>query len=200
MSADIRIDAVSICSSPDLYMSNTLPLLRGTVSLSQALSNDDNILAQIVYPQQRQAFYNYLYAHTADIEAVVSSTLRVKGCRVSGIKTWISGSYNVCVPVHINPPSDFLTVLVRIPLPYKVGDSKCPGNGEEKLRCEVASYIWTQENCPDVPIPVLFGFGFQNGLTVCLFRFSVVILLISTNTYLLQFTTPRSASFFARWK
>ncbi|KAK0103267.1 hypothetical protein ONS95_005300 [Cadophora gregata] len=40
-----------------------------------------------------------------------------------------------------------------------------PGNADEKLRCEVASYLWIQENCPDVSIPYLFGFGFPNGQT-----------------------------------
>ncbi|KAH8710096.1 hypothetical protein GQ44DRAFT_626978, partial [Phaeosphaeriaceae sp. PMI808] len=36
-------------------------------------------------------------------------------------------------------------------------------NAEEKLRCEVAAYIWIESNCPDIPIPCLRGFGFRNG-------------------------------------
>lgn len=54
-------------------------------------------------------------------------------------------------------------VFVRLPLPYKVGEAPYPGNAEEKLRCEAATYIWIQNNCPDVPIPHLRGFGFSNG-------------------------------------
>ncbi|KAH8729162.1 hypothetical protein BGZ61DRAFT_529415 [Ilyonectria robusta] len=41
----------------------------------------------------------------------------------------------------------------------KVGEASCPRNVDEKLRCEAATYIWLQQNCPDVPIPRLFGFG-----------------------------------------
>ncbi|KAH7333502.1 hypothetical protein BKA65DRAFT_527621 [Rhexocercosporidium sp. MPI-PUGE-AT-0058] len=74
--------------------------------------------------------------------------------------------YDVCIPVYISPPSNVRSVLVRIPLPYKVGEAKSPGNVDEKLRCEVASYLWIQENCPDVSIPYLFGFGFSNGQTI----------------------------------
>jgi hypothetical protein len=78
---------------------------------------------------------------------------------------YLAVMYNVCIPVYISPPSD-ARVLVRIPLPYKVREAKYPGNVDEKLRCEVASYIWIQENCPDVPIPRLFGCGFPDGHTV----------------------------------
>ncbi|TAQ88602.1 hypothetical protein B7494_g3062 [Chlorociboria aeruginascens] len=145
-------------------MSNILPLLKGTITLEDALNEDDNILARIEYPRRKYEFYNYLSAHKAEIEATVSFHLGVNECRVSDAKTWMSGSYNVCIPVYINPGSD-MRVLFRVPLPYKLGEAKFPGNVDEKLRCEVASYIWIQEHCPDLPIPVLFGFGFQDGQT-----------------------------------
>lgn len=41
-----------------------------------------------------------------------------------------------------------------------------PGNVDEELRFEVATYIWIHENCPTVPIPTLYGFGFPDGQTV----------------------------------
>ncbi|OJJ69560.1 hypothetical protein ASPBRDRAFT_198212 [Aspergillus brasiliensis CBS 101740] len=50
------------------------------------------------------------------------------------------GSYNVCIPVWVNPPS-VNRVLIRIPLPYKIGEATNPGNVDEKLRCEAATYI-----------------------------------------------------------
>lgn len=148
-------------------MSNTLRLLNGRITLDRALNDDDNILAQIGYPRQRQEFFSYLSTRKAEIEAIVSFHLGAKKCRVSDVQTWLSGSYNVCIPVYISPPSKVRSVLVRIPLPYKVGEAKFSGNVDEKFRCEVASYLWIQENCPDVSIPYLFGFGFPNGQTVC---------------------------------
>ncbi|PVH82322.1 hypothetical protein DL98DRAFT_548036 [Cadophora sp. DSE1049] len=54
-------------------------------------------------------------------------------------------------------------VLLRVPLPYKVGESAYPGNANEKLRTEAATFVWIKENCPDVPILYLWGFGFPGG-------------------------------------
>lgn len=51
-----------------------LPLLRGHVTLSEALDEDDNMLAKIRYPQQRDDFLDHLLACKAEIEAVVSFT------------------------------------------------------------------------------------------------------------------------------
>lgn len=149
-------------------MPNTLPLLRRNITLDEALTDDDNLLPQLEYPRQRREFFDYLSIHKAEIESIVSFHLSVKHCRAGDVQTWLSGSYNVCIPVYIDPPSKVRSVFVRIPLPYKVGETEFPGNAEEKLRCEVASYLWIQENCPDVSIPFLFGFGFPNGQTVCL--------------------------------
>lgn len=38
-----------------------------------------------------------------------------------------------------------------------------PGNADEKLRTEVATFIWIQENCPSIPIPFLWGLDFLVG-------------------------------------
>ena len=152
-------------------MSNVLPLLKGTITLDEALDEDDNMLVEIEYPQQKYKFYSYLSAHKAEIEAIVSFHLGVNKCQAGEARTWMSGSYNVCIPVYINPPSD-VRVLFRIPLPYKIGEAKSPGNVDEKLRCEAASYIWIQETCPNIPIPYLYGFGFPDGQTVGLIGFS----------------------------
>lgn len=143
-----------------------LPLLRGDITLGDALEDDDNILARLEYPQKKSDFWSYLSARKHEIEAVLLLHLRVKHCRVAEESSWISGSYNVCIPVYINPPTDDC-IFVRIPLPYKVGETEKPGNIDEKLRCEVATYMWIQQNCPDVPIPSLLKFGFPDGQTVC---------------------------------
>lgn len=39
---------------------------------------------------------------------------------------------------------------------------------EEKLRTEIATYLWLEENCPDVPIPILHAFGLPDGSIVCI--------------------------------
>lgn len=134
-------------------------------AIDPALSNDDDMLTRIAYPAQKQAFWTFLSTKTAEIEAIVSDHMRVKTCRVGGVNTWISGSFNVCIPVYINPACD-ACVLIRIPLPYKVGEAKNPGNVDEKLRCEAATYMWIQQESPTTPIPKLYGCGFPDGQTV----------------------------------
>ncbi|PYH92804.1 hypothetical protein BO71DRAFT_485105 [Aspergillus ellipticus CBS 707.79] len=139
----------------------TLPLLRGnSISLEDALDEDENILRRLDYPQQQKVFGAYLTSRKTDIEALVCFHLRVNSCQVADESDWLYGSYNVCISVSL--PSDD-RVLVRIPLPYKVGEIESPGNVNEKLRCEVATYIWIRQNCPTVSIPSLYGFGFPNG-------------------------------------
>jgi hypothetical protein len=54
----------------------------------------------------------------------------------------------------------------RVPLPYKVGEQHYPGNCEEKLRSEAATYIWINKNCPEVPTATLRGFGVPGGMSV----------------------------------
>ncbi|OOF98994.1 hypothetical protein ASPCADRAFT_162880 [Aspergillus carbonarius ITEM 5010] len=149
-------------------MPTTLPLLHRQITLASALDDDDNVLQELQYPERRIQFFTYLFMNRSAIEAIVSHHLGLKGkqtCRIGEVKEWISGSFNVCIPVYIQPCSTNASkrVLIRFPLPYKVGEFQRPGNAEEKLRCEAATFIWIQENCPSIPIPHLWGFGFADG-------------------------------------
>ncbi|EEP81436.1 predicted protein [Uncinocarpus reesii 1704] len=146
--------------------SNTLPLLKsGRVSFEEALIDQYNVLHRLNYPKKQEEFWSYLVSRKSDIEAIVRFHLTVDRCQVADESQWLYGSYNVCIPVYINWPADE-RVLVRIPLPYKIGEAHNPGNVEEKLRCEVATYIWMAEHCPAVPIPSLHAFAFPNGRTL----------------------------------
>lgn len=61
-------------------------------------------------------------------------------------------------------------VLFRIPLPYKIGEDHFPGNVDEKIRCEAATYIHIRQCCPEIPIPLLLGFGLPAGPSVSVSR------------------------------
>jgi hypothetical protein len=153
-------------------MPHSLPLLKKSITLEEALGEDDDILHELSYPEKWLDFFYYLVQHRREIEAIVSFHLGVPKdvCKVAEeFREWIHGSFNACIPVYINDPvkSQTKKVFIRFPLPYKLGELPYPGNAEEKLRCEVATYIWIQSNCPDVPIPCLRGFGFPGGRSVC---------------------------------
>ncbi|KAG8415139.1 hypothetical protein J3459_011115 [Metarhizium acridum] len=142
-----------------------LATLRGRVSLEDALDEDDDVLAQLRYPGQQKKFWASLIARKADIEALVRYHLGVDWCYVCVMDIWKAGSFNVVLPVLIRTKRCHGSerVFVRFPLPYKVGEAMHRGNVEEKLRTEIATYIWLQQHCPDVPIPILHGFGLPDG-------------------------------------
>lgn len=83
---------------------------------------------------------------------------------------WIHGSFNVCIPVTVlnwnykQQAGD--RVIVRFPLPYRIGEEFRPVNADEKARCEAGTYAWLEENCADIPIPRLYGFAMSTGETV----------------------------------
>ncbi|RJE26604.1 Phosphotransferase enzyme family [Aspergillus sclerotialis] len=71
-------------------------------------------------------------------------------CHVVDVEDWIHGSFNVCIRVDVIDPEGNLRrqVMIRFPLRYRIGEDYCPGNADEKVRCEVGTYAWLKENCP----------------------------------------------------
>lgn len=130
--------------------SKTLPLLRDDVTLSAALRRDDDVIHKLSLPPKRIDFYFHLYEHRSDIESFVSFHLGLsltETCYISEVTDWIAGSF---IPVHVTCHTrknlgQATRVLVRIPLPYKVGEKGNLGNADEKLRCEAATYLWMQQ-------------------------------------------------------
>lgn len=150
-------------------MPRTRRLLRDReITYSAAKEQELNILHQLGYYEQQTKFFSHIHDRQNWIRAVVAHHLGLKSasaCRVAEEENWLYGSFNVCVPVSIDD-WDGKRVLIRFPLPYRVGEAVRPGNGDEKIRCEAGTYAWLQENCPDVPIPSLYGFALSTGETV----------------------------------
>ncbi|KND87050.1 hypothetical protein TOPH_08319 [Tolypocladium ophioglossoides CBS 100239] len=131
-------------------------------SLKNALADDNNVLVPMRYPALREDLWRSIEANKADIEEMVRLQLGVRSCRLSVREVWRSGSFNVAIPIRL---PKMRTVFLRLPIAYRIGENECPGNAEEKLRTEIAAYLWLQEHCPDVPIPVLHAFGLPDGST-----------------------------------
>ena len=66
-------------------MPRSLPLLRSTITLEEALGEDDDILHELSYPEKRLDFFYYLFQHRSDVEATVSFHLGVAkdACKVA---------------------------------------------------------------------------------------------------------------------
>jgi len=150
----------------------TLPLLEGSTTLAEALEEEENMLIRLKYPNQRVNFFLWVYQHRNDFEAIVSYHLGLgegETCQFGDPRDWKHGSFNLCLPIHIHNWRKYpgKRVMLRIPLPYRVGESSYSGNADEKLRTEAATFIWIKDNCPDIRIPFLWGFGLSGGETVC---------------------------------
>lgn len=161
-------------------MPETRRLLRRDITYSSAKEEEVNILHRLSYPDRQKEFFAHILKNRNWIKTIVAHHLRLPSideCHISDDSEWLHGSFNVCIPVTIDNCKKTQSgnrVLVRLPLPYRVGDVFCPGNGDEKIRCETGTYAWLQDNCPDVPIPRLYGFGVSTGESVwCLFYFCI---------------------------
>jgi len=169
-----NLTSFSLCSNLTLNsnMSQTL-LVRGEpLTLEEALAKETNILQELSFPQKRREFAISLFRRRVDLERLVALHLGIPSsrCALGKGQDWMSGSFNWCVPFDIKDAdgNHEKNVLLRFPLPYKIGESFRPGNAEEKLRCEAATYLWLQEHCADIPIATLRGFGFPSGESVSL--------------------------------
>lgn len=150
-----------------------LKTLYGEITYEEAADQETNVLPVLTYWQKMDNFGSYLLEHKKEIEDIISRYLCLKGtekCCLSPPPEWNFGSFNLCLPVSIinwkKRPGG--RVLVRFALPFKVGEAEFPGNSDEKLRSEVATYAWIGKNCPEVPIPYLWGFAFAGGPSVSL--------------------------------
>ncbi|KAJ5080942.1 hypothetical protein N7456_013652 [Penicillium angulare] len=146
-------------------------LLSHDITYSAALAEDYNVLYELTYPEKRLEFYTRLFRRRKLIKTLVARHLGLNSideCHVSHTEDWLHGTFNLCIRVDVHGKDKELKqqVMIRFPLPYRVGEGPCPGNSDEKIRCEAGTYAWLQENCPDIPIPRLHGFGLSTGKTV----------------------------------
>ncbi|KAL2826910.1 hypothetical protein BJY01DRAFT_143080 [Aspergillus pseudoustus] len=153
-------------------MPRTRRLLREEITYSAAMRREANILHRLNYLSQETQFFSLLESKRNWIQGIVAHHLNLQStnvCLVADAQEWIHGSFNVCIPVTIldwNPKQQGGNrVIVRFPLPYRIGEDFRPGNADEKIRCEAGAYAWLERNCPDIPIPRLYGFAMSTGET-----------------------------------
>lgn len=159
-------------------------LLTGFITLSSADEHEEDMRAELQYATKRGDLFDELHGQEKEIQRLVASHCGLASPDLVQVPemieetenkiVWLHGSFNVCIPIRINNSGLSLPPRIgfRVPLPYKIGEEAFPGNAEEKVRSEAATYIWISENCPDIPIPKLRGFGVPGGLSVSTQRFS----------------------------
>ncbi|KAH9817005.1 hypothetical protein Tdes44962_MAKER05583 [Teratosphaeria destructans] len=138
---------------------------RGRMTLAAALDLEYDVLPVLTSRQTQLAFLRDTEERPQQILALVSRHLGIatSNCVLTPSSEWIFGTFNLCLPITILdtrsgrlPPR----VVMRLAVPQKSGESFAPGTVDEKLRCEAATYVWLERECPMIPIPRLLGIGF----------------------------------------
>jgi hypothetical protein len=153
-------------------------LLNSVITLSSAEDREEDMRAELQYARKREILFAELQSQEKEIQELVASHCGLANPDLVQVPemielaknkvVWLHGSFNVCIPININNSGRSLPAKMgfRVPLPYKIGEEAFAGNAEEKVRSEAATYIWINENCPDIPIPKLRGFGVPGGFSV----------------------------------
>lgn len=154
-------------------MAATIELIdREPISYESAIDQEENFIHQASYVAARDAFYGQLGRQHDAIASVVRHHLNLGPQHKCPIyiapkKQWIRGSFNVCILITVGPSlgaegaSSPQKLLLRCPFPFKLAEARYPGTIDEKLGCEVGAYAWMQDQCSDIRIPHLYGFGFS---------------------------------------
>ncbi|KAG5921178.1 hypothetical protein E4U42_005943 [Claviceps africana] len=127
-----------------------------------AINQDTNILHEAQYYdatfqqfediRKEEETIMALTRHHVGVESQTNVTIDWKGV--------IIGAFNICFPIAVERPDEPpIKLFFRCAMPHKLGELRSAGAVDEKMRCEVATYAWIQEKCPDIRIPHLYGFG-----------------------------------------
>ncbi|OAQ96559.1 hypothetical protein LLEC1_06353 [Akanthomyces lecanii] len=131
-------------------------------TLAEAIASEDDELPRMRYPELVRQFYAAINDQKTELEHMICKLLQVPTCRIIESNLWRSGSFNVAILVRLPHGKN---VYLRLPFLHRIGEYTFPGNVDEKIRTEAATYLWLQRHCPDVPIPTLHAFGLPNGST-----------------------------------
>ncbi|KAM3470626.1 hypothetical protein MY5147_006288 [Beauveria neobassiana] len=102
----------------------TRDLLSGPTTLSAAKLKGSNVLHALRFPLQKREFYARIERQRHLLSHLVAHHLNtdLANVTISGQEYWNHGSFNLCVPVHIDNTADPTIpqyVIARFPLPYR---------------------------------------------------------------------------------
>ncbi|POR33381.1 Aminoglycoside phosphotransferase [Tolypocladium paradoxum] len=147
-------------------MTTTLKLPgRQPIAYESATRKDFDVVTRTAHALATEKLRQVLEDHQEDIIALTKHHLRLgtnDTCQVQ--PNWIIGGFNICVPIRVSGSFNG-SFLLRCPLPHMHAESWYPGTVDENVRGEIGAYSWMHENCPDIRIPRLYGFGLSNCAT-----------------------------------
>ena len=139
---------------------------REPITFKSAEKAEANIIHQLGYAPAAAELRQELWKERREIEAIAKHHLALgsePSYTVLEQSTWIQGGFNICIPIEVNLGKLSKKLIFRCPMPHKLAESIYPGTVDEKLSCELGAYMWMQDNCRDIRIPHLYGFGFSES-------------------------------------
>jgi hypothetical protein len=121
-------------------------LLGEEITYSTAKEKETNVLHALGYLEQRAKFFDYLDENRSSIQPLAAHHLglSLESFHIADRDRWIQGSFNVCIPIvvvmNLKDGQPSKRVIIRFPLPYRVGEAFMRGNSNEKIRCEAGTY------------------------------------------------------------
>lgn len=135
-------------------------------SFDTVVLEESNFLLSLQHQDAAESLRKSLWSQREPIAALVRHHLRLRkddSCTVLPVDTWIQGGFNICIIVMVTSGGWTRELIFRCPMPHKLAEQQYPGTMDEKVSCEVATYVWMQEYCDKIRIPTLYAFGFGDG-------------------------------------
>ncbi|KAM4065851.1 aminoglycoside phosphotransferase [Hirsutella rhossiliensis] len=135
-------------------------------SLASAAEQETDFLLAVKHQHAAEALRRQLWLQRPSIEAVVRHHLGLAsddGCTLLPQDSWLQGGFNLCLLVAVSEGACQRVVVFRCPMAHKLAEDVYAGTIDEKLRSEVATYVWMQEHCANIRIPALYAFGLKDG-------------------------------------
>ncbi|KAM3496852.1 hypothetical protein MY10362_009777 [Beauveria mimosiformis] len=98
----------------------TSAINRKPKSLAEAIESEDNELASIRYPDLARQLYDAIGGQKTDLEHLICKLLRGKNA------------------------------YLRLPFVHRIGEGPFPGNADEKIRTETATYMEVRDNLSQI--------------------------------------------------
>ncbi|KAK7428361.1 hypothetical protein QQZ08_005118 [Neonectria magnoliae] len=147
----------------------TIDLLnRPPMTYQSALNTDQNIIQEAGYVAATETLYRKLWGEKSTIRALTKHHLGLRdgdACTIALPQQWLRGNFNVCIPIEVQSPGSCRKLVLRCAMPHKLAEARYSGSINEKMGCELGTYAWMEERCPDIRIPHLYGFGFSTMAT-----------------------------------
>ncbi|OAA63280.1 hypothetical protein SPI_03443 [Niveomyces insectorum RCEF 264] len=160
-------------------MANTIQVGGEKFDYEKAIQSEEDFLHKCKKWLRLNWFNQDLHSHEAQLTRLAAFHLGVDSEAVTIDPKWTAGGFNMVIPLTVrdrngNNVEDkdaseaSKTMLerrfvMRCPIPSSCAEEHHPGTILEKMRCEIASYIWMQRFCPEIRIPQLYGFGLPDG-------------------------------------